>query len=76
MRQRKPRTKEQSWRYQNKKCPYYDGVNSSGEHMHECMNPWNTRCEGNIHKCFKLKLQWLASLSDKKRKTEQEKYSS
>lgn len=75
MKERKPRTKKQDWRFENKKCSYYDGVSSNGNHIHECMYPWNSKCEGDIHKCYKLKLHWLASLPDKKRKTEQEKYS-
>ena len=58
----KPRTKEQPWYYQGN-IP-----------IHECFYPWRHKCmDGNIHKCMKLKLQWLASLSDDKRKSMLEK---
>lgn len=74
MKQRKPRTKEQPNRMKER-CILYDGQSSDGTHIHECFLPWNGRCEGNKHMCFKLKLQWLASLPDKKRKIMQDKYS-
>jgi hypothetical protein len=74
MKERKPRTKEQSF-MMNKKCMYYDGKTEDGTHIHECMFPWNGKCEGDRHKCFKLKLHWLASLPDEKRKIMQDKYS-
>jgi len=73
MKQRKPRTKEQS-QWMQKVCPYFDGQSLDGSYIHECLYPWSDRCDGNRHKCFKLKLHWFASLSDKKRKTMQEKY--
>ena len=74
MKERKPRTKEQSFRME-KICMYYDGKMDDGTHIHECLLPWNKECEGDKHKCFKLKLHWLASLSDEKRKIMQNKYS-
>ena len=73
MKIRKPRTKEQPQRM-NERCPYYDGM-IGDRHVHECLYPWNSKCEGQSHRCYKLKLQWLASLSDKKRKVMQEKFS-
>lgn len=75
-RKKKPRTKKQPWYYMNfnGECPYFDGINDNGHPIHECLVPWNAKCmDGNIHKCMKLKLKWLASLSNKKRKTELEK---
>jgi len=74
MKQRKQRTKEQPDRMKER-CMWYDGQTSDGTHIHECLFPWNTKCEGNKHRCFKLKMQWLASLPDDKRKIMQEKYS-
>ena len=69
----KPRTKEQPWYYKNK-CQYFDGLytrDGSNTPIHECFYPWRHKCtDGNIHNCTKLKLRWLASLDDKKRKTE------
>lgn len=59
MKTRKPRTKEQIY---PKHCSYDDGTV-----WKECNFPWANRCDGNIHKCAKLKMQHLASLSDKDR---------
>ena len=67
--QRKPRTKKQRHDLEEKKCHLYDGPG-----IYECFYPWNIKCKGERHKCFKLKLQWLASLPDDKRKLMQEKY--
>lgn len=61
MKERKPRTKEQPWYYKGK-CPYFDGPG-----ICEKMVKWRVECNGNIHLCNKMKFQWLASLSDKKR---------
>lgn len=61
MKERKPRTKEQPLYYAGK-CPYDDGTKYK-----ECNRPWSHLCDGNIHKCAKLKYHHLASLSDKKR---------
>lgn len=59
----KPRTKEQPKAFISE-CPYYD----SDSKYNECFAPWdNGTCGGSKHKCGKLKLHWLASLSDKKR---------
>lgn len=74
MKQRKPRTKKQEQRM-SEICMYYDGQYPYGYHSHECFLPWKGKCEGDKHKCFKLKMQWLASLSDDKRKIMQDKYS-
>lgn len=74
--QRKPRTKPQPWYYINfnGECPYFDGISSDGRPIHECLSPWNSQCkDGSIHKCMKLRLKWLASLSPQKRKFELEK---
>ena len=69
----KPRTKEQPWYYKGR-CQYFDGLytrDGSNTPIHECFYPWRHKCtDGNIHNCTKLKLRWLASLDDKKRKTE------
>jgi len=62
MKTRKPRTKEQPYRFRHKQCAYDDGSYSK-----ECGRPWAYKCDGNIHNCFRLKLQWLASLSERKR---------
>lgn len=71
---RKPRTKKQRNNLE-KYCWYYDGV-SNGEHIRECFYPWSHQCTGERHKCFKLKLRWLASIGNKKkRKAAQENYS-
>ena len=71
---RKPRTKEQPWYYQGE-CMYFDGISCDGKPIHECFEPWNSQCmDGDIHKCLKLRLKWLASLSPKKRESELEKY--
>lgn len=72
---RKERTKPQS-EWMAKKCPYFDGIDQYGRPMTECSYPWSNRCDGERHKCYKLKLRWLASLPENKRKVEQEKYSS
>jgi hypothetical protein len=62
MRKNKPITKEQPKAFISE-CPYYDP-----DVANECFAPWdNGTCEGSKHKCGKLKLHWLASLSDKKR---------
>ena len=38
-------------------CPYDDGTK-----WKECNYPWSNKCDGNIFKCTKLKLQHNASL--------------
>jgi hypothetical protein len=64
-------------------CENYEGDNSRGEWCHdegqtgwgEFISWWKTKngeltCKGNRHSCYKQKLKWLASLSEK----EKEKY--
>lgn len=66
--QRKPRTKPQPWYYTRDYCTYFeDGIAS------ECQRPWWRHCDGNVHKCLKLRLQWLMSLSEQQRKKELKK---
>ena len=60
---RKPRTKEQPQAFMKTHCPYDDDTK-----WKECNNPWADKCDGNIHKCMKLKQHHLASLSEKKRR--------
>ena len=62
MKTRKPRTKHQNPAYSMKSCPYDDDTV-----WKECNYPWADKCDGNIHKCAKLKMHHLASLSDKDR---------
>ena len=62
MKTRKPRTKKQKNCYEDAHCSYDDG--SYGK---ECLKPWSHKCDGNIHKCCHLKMQYLASLSEKKK---------
>lgn len=71
----KPRTKEQPWYYQGI-CQYFDVYTQDGISIpiHECFYPWRDKCMiGDIHKCMKIKLHWLASLSSDKRKSMLEK---
>ena len=72
MKERKPRTKEQNPFFEGKKCWYFDGwrFNSEGEKVAitECMVPWSDRCTSSQHDCKHLKMQYLASLSEKERK--------
>lgn len=63
MKQRKPRTKEQNQFYEGKHCWYDDGSK-----WKECNRPWADKCDGNQHKCKHLKMKYLASLSEDKRK--------
>ena len=63
--QRKPRTKEQPW-YYAKHCDYFDGRDSEGNPITECFHPWRNRCDGETHKCLKLKLRWIAGLPKSK----------
>ncbi len=60
---RKPRTKPQKDAYLMRQCSYDDGTK-----WKECNHPWADKCDGDIHKCMKLKMHHLASLSSEKRK--------
>ena len=40
----------------------------------ECNRPYSNKCDGNMYKCYKLFLQHLATLSEKKKKDFLEKY--
>lgn len=44
-------------------CPYDDGTVGK-----ECWRPYSGKCDGNMYKCYKLFLQHLATLSEKKRR--------
>lgn len=68
MKQRKPRTKEQNPFFEGNKCWYFDGIDQYGRAISEYMKPWSDKCDGNQHNCKHLKMQYLASLSEKERK--------
>ena len=72
----KPRTKEPPWYYQGI-CQYFDWLytrDGACIPIYECFYPWRDKCtNGNIYKCMKFKLHWLASLSSNKRKSMLEK---
>lgn len=61
--ERKPRTKPQKDAYLMRHCSYDDDTKCK-----ECGHPWSCKCDGDIHKCMKLKMHHLASLSSEKRK--------
>lgn len=61
MKQRKPRTKPQKIVH---KC-YSD--------PDECVYPWANRCGGEKHNCMRMRMRWLASLSEKEKKRQIEK---
>lgn len=70
---RKPRSKEQKW-YHSKFCSLFDGISSDGTPITECGHAWSNRCDGETHKCLKLKLRWLASLSEKEKGKQIERF--
>lgn len=50
-------------------CPYDDGTK-----WKECNNEWADKCDGNRYRCYKLYLQHLATLSEKKKQEYAEMY--
>ena len=68
------------------KCPSFERDSAGKEWCHdEYGNNWREyvkwsqidengklKCKGNRHTCYKMKLKWLASLSEKERKKYQE----
>lgn len=52
----------------DEQCNWFDGFDKDGHPITKCFEPWSNRCTGMRHDCLKLKLKWLASLSNKERK--------
>jgi len=56
------------------KCKFFDGYTEDGHIITECNYPWSKRCSGNFYNCTKLKMQWLASLSNKEKEKQLRRY--
>lgn len=59
----KPRHNPDKPQNKFKHCVYDDGTKGK-----ECNRPYSYKCDGNMYNCYKLYLQYLATLSEKERK--------